>query len=49
MHTLVAGVSGAFYVDCNPARISGEHHMLDELTALKLWVTAEEMTAGYLV
>jgi NAD(P)-dependent dehydrogenase (short-subunit alcohol dehydrogenase family) len=46
---LVDGVSGAFYVDCNPVRISGDHHMYDEPMALKLWATAEEMTAGYLV
>jgi NAD(P)-dependent dehydrogenase (short-subunit alcohol dehydrogenase family) len=46
---LVEGVSGAFYVDCNPARISGEHHMYDETMAAKLWATAEEMTAGYLL
>ncbi|MEH6590080.1 MAG: SDR family NAD(P)-dependent oxidoreductase [Halioglobus sp.] len=48
-NSLVDDVSGAFYVDCNPARISGEHHMYDEPMAAKLWATAEEMTAGYLV
>jgi len=48
-HELVAGVSGAFYVDCNPARISGQHHMLDEPMAQKLWATAEKMTEGYLI
>lgn len=46
---LVEGVSGAFYLDCNPVRISGDHHMYDEPMARKLWSTAEEMTAGYLV
>jgi NAD(P)-dependent dehydrogenase (short-subunit alcohol dehydrogenase family) len=45
----VEGVSGAFYVDCNPARISGEHHMFDALMSRALWATAEEMTAAYLV
>ena len=45
----VAGVNGAFYVDCNPALISGEHHMFDVPMSRKLWATAEEMTAGYLV
>jgi hypothetical protein len=45
----VEGVSGAFYVDCNPARISGEHHMFDALMSRTLWATAEEMTAAYLV
>jgi len=45
----VEGVSGAFYVDCNPARISGEHHMYDAPMSRTLWATAEEMTADYLV
>ena len=46
---LVEGVSGAFYLDCNPVRISGDHHMYDEPMARRLWATAEEMTADYLV
>ncbi len=45
----VNDVSGAFYVDCNPAIISGEHHMYDEELAVKVWSTAEQMTAGFLV
>jgi len=45
----VEGVSGAFYVDCNPARISGQHHMFDAPMSRTLWATAEEMTAAYLV
>ena len=45
----VEEVSGAFYVDCNPARISGQHHMFDAPMSRTLWATAEEMTAAYLV
>ena len=46
---LVEGVSGAFFADCNPVVISGEHHMYNEPMARKLWSTAEQMTAPYLV
>jgi NAD(P)-dependent dehydrogenase (short-subunit alcohol dehydrogenase family) len=45
----VAGVSGAYFEDCNPVRVSGDHHMYDEPMAEKLWAVAEEMTAAYLV
>jgi len=45
----VDGITGAFYVDCNPALISGEHHMFDVPMSRKLWETAEAMTADYLV
>lgn len=45
----VEEVSGAFYVDCNPARIGGQHHMFDAPMSRTLWATAEEMTAAYLV
>ncbi len=48
-NALAEDVSGAFYVDCNPAKVSGEHHMFDEAMARKLWLTAQEMTADYLV
>lgn len=42
------GVSGAYFEDCNPVIVSGEHHMTDAAMAKKLWATAEEMTAPYL-
>ena len=45
----VDGITGAFYVDCNPALISGEHHMFDVPMSHRLWETAEAMTADYLV
>ena len=48
-NSLVDNVNGAFYLDCNPVKISGKHHMDNEVMAGKLWATAEEMTAEYLV
>jgi NAD(P)-dependent dehydrogenase (short-subunit alcohol dehydrogenase family) len=43
------GVSGAYFEDCNPVRISGDHHMFDEAMADQLWTVAEEMTGDYLL
>ena len=43
----LAGVSGAYFEDCNPVQISGDHHMFDAAMAKRLWLLAEEMTAGY--
>jgi NAD(P)-dependent dehydrogenase (short-subunit alcohol dehydrogenase family) len=48
-HPAVAEVSGAYFEDCNPVVVSGEHHMFDAPMAEKLWAVAEEMTAPYLV
>jgi NAD(P)-dependent dehydrogenase (short-subunit alcohol dehydrogenase family) len=42
------GVSGAYFEDCNPVIVSGNHHMTDKPMAERLWVVAEDMTAGYL-
>ena len=42
-------VSGAYFEDCNPVIVSGAHHMTDKPMAERLWATAEEMTADYLV
>ncbi len=44
----LAGVSGAYFEDCNPVTVSGDHHMFDEAMARRLWRTAEEMTGEYL-
>jgi NAD(P)-dependent dehydrogenase (short-subunit alcohol dehydrogenase family) len=44
----LAGVSGAYFEDCNPVTVSGDHHMFDEAMAGRLWRTAEEMTGEYL-
>lgn len=43
---LLAGVNGAYFVDCNPVTVSGAHHMLDQELAARLWSEAEGMTAG---
>lgn len=45
----LAGVNGAYFEDCNPVIVSGNHHMYDEVMGRKLWEVAESMTAGYLV
>ena len=44
---LLDGVSGAYFEDCNPVQISGDHHMFDTVMAKRLWLLAEDMTAGY--
>lgn len=42
-------VSGAYFEDCNPVKVSGAHHMTDKPMAEKLWQLAQEMTADYLI
>lgn len=44
---LLAGVSGAYFEDCNPVTVSGDHHMFDAAMARRLWTVGQEMTAGY--
>jgi NAD(P)-dependent dehydrogenase (short-subunit alcohol dehydrogenase family) len=44
---LLQGVSGAYFVDCNPVTVSGDHHMFDSVMAQRLWSEALAMTAGY--
>ena len=46
---ILEGVSGAYFEDCNPVKVSGQHHMTDQAMARKLWRTAEAMTAQYLL
>jgi NAD(P)-dependent dehydrogenase (short-subunit alcohol dehydrogenase family) len=46
---IVEGVSGAYFVDCNPVTVTGDHHLLDEQMAARLWATGEEMAQGFLV
>jgi NAD(P)-dependent dehydrogenase (short-subunit alcohol dehydrogenase family) len=46
---IVATVSGAYFEDCNPMKISGPNHMFDAPMAKQLWAVAEEMTAAYLI
>jgi NAD(P)-dependent dehydrogenase (short-subunit alcohol dehydrogenase family) len=45
----LAGVNGAYFEDCNPVTVSGDHHMYDRELALRLWTQAQELSAGYLV
>ncbi|MFT5482023.1 MAG: NAD(P)-dependent dehydrogenase (short-subunit alcohol dehydrogenase family) [Halieaceae bacterium] len=43
------GVSGAYFEDCNPVRVSGAHHMDDPAMAARLWAVSEEMTSQFLL
>ena len=42
----LAGVSGHYFSDCNPATPSD--HMLDEAMAARLWAVSEDLTRAYL-
>jgi NAD(P)-dependent dehydrogenase (short-subunit alcohol dehydrogenase family) len=42
----LAGVSGYYFSDCNPATPSD--HMLDEAMAARLWAVSEDLTRAYL-
>jgi NAD(P)-dependent dehydrogenase (short-subunit alcohol dehydrogenase family) len=42
----LAGVSGAYFEDCNPVRVEGPNHMTDTAMAARLWGVAEAMLAG---
>ena len=44
---LLAGVNGAYFEDCNPVTVSGDHHMFDAAMARRLWTVGQEMTSGY--
>ncbi len=44
----LSGVSGAYFEDCNPVRVSGPHHMTDAAMARRLWEVAQGMTGAYL-
>jgi NAD(P)-dependent dehydrogenase (short-subunit alcohol dehydrogenase family) len=45
---LVEGVSGAYFKDCNPYRISAPNHMFDTALADRLWAETQVMLDGYL-
>lgn len=45
---LLDGVNGAYFEDCNPVTVSGDHHMFDRAMAQRLWSEAQAMTSGYL-
>ena len=42
------GVNGAYFEDCNPVVVSGDHHMFDADMAAQLWSVALQMTGDYL-
>ncbi len=46
-HPSLAGVSGAYFEDCNPVIVAGPHHINDEAMAEKLWEVSLEMTEGF--
>ena len=46
---VLEGVNGAYFEDCNPVVVSGEHHIYDAAMASRLWAEAEQMTSGFLV
>ena len=43
------GVSGAFFEDCNPVNVSGDHFLFDKAMAERLWTTSEKMIESYLI
>lgn len=45
-HPALAGVSGYYFVDCNPAEQS--EHQQDEQMAARLWQVSEELTRNYM-
>lgn len=42
------GVNGAYFEDCNPVVVGGEHYIYDAALAARLWTEAEQMTADYI-
>ncbi|MFK7974851.1 MAG: SDR family NAD(P)-dependent oxidoreductase [Halioglobus sp.] len=46
-HPSLAGVSGAYFEDCNPVTVTGDHHIFNAAMAAQLWDVAEGMTAQY--
>ena len=44
---LLAGVNGAYFEDCNPVMVTGDHHMFDAAMAQRLWDETLGMTSGY--
>ncbi|MFT4613504.1 MAG: NAD(P)-dependent dehydrogenase (short-subunit alcohol dehydrogenase family) [Bacteroidia bacterium] len=43
------GVSGAYFEDCNPVLVGGDHHIFDAAMAVRLWEEAQTITGDYLV
>jgi NAD(P)-dependent dehydrogenase (short-subunit alcohol dehydrogenase family) len=47
-HPNVAGVSGAYFEDCNPVIVSGDSYLHDEAIAKRLWQVSLQMTEGFI-
>ncbi|MFT5691511.1 MAG: NAD(P)-dependent dehydrogenase (short-subunit alcohol dehydrogenase family) [Oceanicoccus sp.] len=45
----LAGISGAYFADCNPARIEVPNFFFDQPLADKLWDATQDMCKGYLI
>ena len=45
-HPHVAGVSGAYFEDCNPVIVSGDSYLHDQHLAEQLWQVSLQMTEG---
>jgi len=41
-------VSGAYFEDCNPVQVHGDHHVFDAAMARRLWQEAREITGPWL-
>jgi len=46
-HPNLSGVSGAYFEDCNPVIVAGDHHTVDEAMASKLRQVSVDMTQGF--
>ena len=46
-HPDVAGVSGAYFENCNPVIVAGDSHLHDAELAEKLWQVSLQMTDGF--
>lgn len=47
-HPLVAGVSGAYFQDCNAVKVRQPHHLEDEALAAELWEVSEDLVGEWL-
>ena len=47
-HPDVAGISGAYFEDCNPVIVLGDSYLHDEDLAEKLWEVSLQMTEGFI-
>jgi NAD(P)-dependent dehydrogenase (short-subunit alcohol dehydrogenase family) len=45
----LSAVSGAFFEDCNPVRVTGKNYLTDEEMAERLWSVSRALTRGHLI